>query len=85
MRIHAGMICAMNHPSDRKSAATRPRKSAESNDRRHVQQGDAEKRADLRPMMIFVEYSAEEFLQILKEARNAYYDRLRDRTETKQD
>ena len=34
-------------------------------------------------MMVFVEYGAEELLQILMEARNAYNDSLRNRTETK--
>jgi hypothetical protein len=75
----------MNHPSDRKSAATRPRDSAESNDRRRLQYGDSEKRAHPRLTMIFVEYGAEELLQILMQARNAYCGRLRDRTETKKD
>ena len=85
MRIHTGMICAMNHPSDHNSAATRPRDSAESRDLRRLQYRDSEKRAHSRPMMIFAEYSAEELLQILMEARNAYYGRLRGRTEIKKD
>lgn len=79
----------MSHPSDRKSAATRPCDSAESNGGRRLQHGlqheDSEKRAHSRPVMIVVEYSAEELLQILMEARNAYCDRLRDRTETGKD
>lgn len=85
MRIHTGMIYAMSPPSDRKSAAIRPRDSAESNDRRRQLRGDSEERAHSRPMMIFVEYSAEELLQILMETRNAYCDHLRDRTETRKD
>jgi len=75
----------MSPPSDRNSAATRARDSAESNDHRRLQHGDSEKRARSRPMMTFVEHSAEELLQILMEARNAYCDGLRDRTEIKKD
>ncbi len=85
MRIHTGIICAMSHPNDRKSAATHPRDSTESNGRHRLQHEDCEKRAHSRPMTIFVEYSAEELMQILMEARNAYCDDLRDRTETRKD
>ncbi len=85
MRVRTGIICAMSHPSDRKSAATRARDAAESSDRRRLLRGDSEKRAHPRPTMTFVEYGAEELLQILMEARNAYCDSLRDRTETRKD
>jgi hypothetical protein len=75
----------MNHPSERKSAANRPRASAEPNNCRCLQQRAAGKHAYSHSMMIFAEYSAEELLQILMEARNAYYDSLCDRTKTNGD